>query len=102
MTRRSTHEERDENAAQAAAATATSATSATLATAVPRSGRRGNNEGSITRRPDGRWHGRMTVDGARRKHFYGKSRQEVAAQLTAALRERDQGPQQLLPFRSRF
>lgn len=91
MTRRSTHEERDENAAQAAAATATSATSATLATAVPRSGRRGNNEGSITRRPDGRWHGRMTVDGARRKHYYGKTRQEVAVQLTAALRARDQG-----------
>ncbi len=36
----------------------------------------------------------MTVDREKRKHFYGKSRQEVAAQLTAALRERDQG---LLP-----
>src|SRR5487761_2676207 len=82
MTRQSAHEERGENAAQTAAASATSAT---------RSGRRGNNEGSITRRPDGRWHGRMTVDGARRKHFYGKTRQEVAAQLTAALRDRDQG-----------
>ena len=59
-----------------------------------RTGKRGNNEGSISRRPDGRWKARMTVDREKRKHFYGKSRQEVAAQLTAALRERDQG---LLP-----
>lgn len=60
-------------------------------TAMARGSKRGNNEGSITRRPDGRWHARMSLDSGKRKHFYGKTRQEVAAQLTAALRERDQG-----------
>ena len=33
----------------------------------------------------------MSFDGKQRKRFYGKTRQEVAAQLTAALRDRDQG-----------
>lgn len=56
-----------------------------------RIGKRGNNEGSITRRADGRWQARVSLDAGNRKYFYGKTRQEVAAQLTAALRDRDQG-----------
>ena len=56
-----------------------------------RAGKRGNNEGSITRRADGRWHARVSLEEGKRKHFYGKTRQEVAAKLTAALRDRDQG-----------
>src|SRR3954451_22657330 len=52
--------------------------------------RRGQNEGSIYRRKDGRWVGSLNVgvtDGKRRrKDFYGKTRREVQEQLTAALR----------------
>jgi hypothetical protein len=41
-------------------------------------GRRGNNEGSISKRDDGRWMSRITVEGGKRKYFYGDTRQEVA------------------------
>ena len=50
--------------------------------------KRGNNEGSITRRPDGRWMSQVTIgrDPAtgkpQRATFYGKTRQEVADKLT--------------------
>lgn len=40
-------------------------------------GRRGNGEGTITRRKDGRWEARYTVHGAegpKRKVLYGKTR----------------------------
>jgi hypothetical protein len=50
-------------------------------------GRRANNEGSITRRADGRWVARITLAGGRRKCFYAKTRQEASKLLTAALRE---------------
>src|SRR5215470_157299 len=59
--------------------------------------KRGNNEGSITRRPDGRWMAQVTVgrDPAtgkpKRATFYGKTRQEVADKLTKALRDKQQG-----------
>jgi len=56
-----------------------------------RPGKRGNNEGSITRRSDGRWQARVTQENGKRKSLYGKTRQEVAQRLTAALRQRDQG-----------
>jgi integrase len=55
------------------------------------SGRRHNNEGSITKRPDGRWEARITLEGGKRKRFYGKTRQEVNRRLTEALRDRDRG-----------
>jgi integrase len=48
-------------------------------------GRRGNGEGTISRRKDGRWEGRYyihTVDGPKRKVIYGKTRAEVSANLT--------------------
>ncbi len=54
-------------------------------------GRRANNEGSITKRADGRWVARVTLEGGRRKYFYAKTRQEAAKRLTAALRDRDVG-----------
>ena len=56
--------------------------------------KRGNNEGSITRRPDGRWMAQVTTgrDPAtgklKRVTFYGKTRQEVVDKLTKALREK--------------
>jgi integrase len=52
-------------------------------------GKRGNNEGSISRHPDGRWWARITLPGGKRKAFYGKTRQEVSSLLAAALRDRD-------------
>lgn len=56
-----------------------------------RTSKRGNNEGSLSRRPDGRWEARITLEDGRRKSFYGKTRQEAARQLTQALRDRDAG-----------
>lgn len=54
--------------------------------------RRGNNEGSIYLRDDGRWAASVTLgydkDGKRiRKMFYGKTRTDVAIKMTTALNE---------------
>ena len=46
--------------------------------------RRGHNEGSIYRRKDGRWVAVLTVGGLKRKSYYGRTRPEVQAKLTAA------------------
>ena len=46
--------------------------------------RRGNSEGSITKRTDGRWMARVSLPGGRRKAYYGKTRQEVARKLVKA------------------
>jgi integrase len=57
-------------------------------------GRRGNGEGSIRRRTDGRWEGRFTVhtvEGRKQKTVYGKTRKEVAGKLTEAMAGRDKG-----------
>jgi integrase len=58
-------------------------------------GRRGHNEGSISKRKDGRWEGRISLgyEGGTRKRkvFYGKTRREVQQQLTKALRDHQQG-----------
>lgn len=56
-------------------------------------GKRGNQEGTITKRKDGRWEARLSLPNGRRKSFYGKTRQEVARQLTQA----QQGLQTGLP-----
>lgn len=56
--------------------------------------KRGNGEGSITRRDDGRWMARYTVHttvGPKRKTLYGKTRSEVSAKLSKALADRDGG-----------
>ena len=55
--------------------------------------RRGNGEGTITRRKDGRWEARYTehTAGPKRKVLYGKTRQEVAKKLTKAMADRDRG-----------
>jgi integrase len=56
--------------------------------------RRGNNEGSITRRKDGRWMGRYTVhtsEGPKQRAVYGKTRDEAAKKLTRAMADRDGG-----------
>ncbi len=57
--------------------------------------RRGHGEGSISRRNDGRWMGRVDlgyVNGKRkRKYIYGKTRKEVAEQLNKLLAQQGQG-----------
>jgi integrase len=51
---------------------------------------RGKGEGSIYRRPDGRWEGRVVVGqtptgNPKRRSFYGKTRREVAEKVNLAL-----------------
>jgi integrase len=56
--------------------------------------RRGNGEGSITRRKDGLYMARYWVEtsqGPKRKTIYGKKREEVADKLARALTERADG-----------
>jgi integrase len=56
--------------------------------------RRGNGEGTITRRKDGRWEARYTAqtsEGQKRRVLYGKTRSEVAQKLTRAMANRDDG-----------
>lgn len=53
--------------------------------------RRGNGEGSITKRKDGRWQGYVTVgydpekQQPKKQYFYGKARKEVQERVNAAL-----------------
>ncbi len=53
--------------------------------------RRGHGEGSIKRRPDGRWEARISLPAGQRKSFYGQTRREVQDKLRAALRDVDAG-----------
>lgn len=56
--------------------------------------KRGNGEGSISKRKDGRWWGRYTVhttDGPKQRAVYGKTRAEVAAKLHKAMADIDNG-----------
>ena len=62
---------------------------------------RGHGEGSIYQRKDGRWAASITLEGRKRKTFYGKTRKEVQEKLRVALNEQKQGtlatgPQQTL------
>src|SRR5829696_2582294 len=57
-------------------------------------GRRGNGEGSIYKRRDGRWVGQYlvyTAKGPKYRYLYGKTRAAVAEKLTKAMAERDGG-----------
>src|SRR5579871_2129896 len=53
--------------------------------------KRGNGEGSIYRRNDGRWVGEMTIEGRQRKFVYGKTRKDVQEKLRAAIQEKQEG-----------
>lgn len=59
--------------------------------------RRGNNEGSIYQRPDGRWCSQIivginpTTGKPKRKTLYGKTRREVAEKLAKTLQELSSG-----------
>ena len=58
-------------------------------------GRRGNNEGSIYQRKDGRWAAAVTTGGGRasqkRKYVYGQTRQDVAKKLTEVMKTLQDG-----------
>jgi integrase len=53
--------------------------------------RRGHGEGSIYLRSDGRWAASISLEGGKRKTFYGKTRREVQEQLKTALHQQQQG-----------
>ena len=46
---------------------------------------RGKNQGSITRRPDGRWEARITLDDGTRRSLYGRTEGEAHRKLVDAL-----------------
>ncbi len=57
-------------------------------------GKRGNGEGSISRRKGGGWMAQYavyTAEGRKRKTIYGKTRKDVAAKLATALSDREGG-----------
>lgn len=57
--------------------------------------KRGQNEGSIYKRTDGRWSAIVSIESKngrrRRKFFYGKTRKDVQEKLTMALRDQQLG-----------
>jgi integrase len=53
--------------------------------------RRGHNEGSIRKRPNGKWEARITLPNGTRKSLYGKTRGEVQAKLKSAQSDLDNG-----------
>jgi integrase len=53
--------------------------------------KRANGEGTIYKRQDGRWTARISLADGKRKDFFGKTRQEVAAKLATALKSRQDG-----------
>jgi len=56
--------------------------------------RRANGEGGVTRRKDGSWMARYTVQtptGRKRKVIYAKSHEEARKKLAEAIAERDKG-----------
>jgi len=55
-----------------------------------RSGKRGNGEGSVYQRSDGKWCGALVV-GGRRRVIYGRTRQDVAQKLARAMDSASRG-----------
>jgi integrase len=56
--------------------------------------KRGNGEGNVRKRPDGRWEARYVVEhqgGVTRRSVYGRTYEEAARQLREAIRGRDDG-----------
>jgi integrase len=62
--------------------------------------KRGSGEGGISRRKDGRWEGRYTVDtpsGRERRSVYGKTRKEAAQRLAQAIATKDGAVHRAVP-----
>ena len=53
--------------------------------------RRGNHEGTIKQRTDGRWEAQVSLPSGKRRSLYGKTRKEAQDKLRAALRSLDAG-----------
>ena len=53
--------------------------------------KRGNGEGSIYQRKDGRWTAEISLEGGKSKFLYGKTRKEVQEKLKTALYEQQRG-----------
>lgn len=53
--------------------------------------KRGNGEGTVYKRKDGRWEGAVTLEGGKRKRVYGDTRHEAKERLTELLRAQQQG-----------
>ena len=51
----------------------------------------GNGEGSNYERAPGQWRAAVTLKNGKRKVLCGRTRQEVARKLTAALNDRERG-----------
>src|SRR3954451_22464663 len=60
-------------------------------------GKRGNGEGSIYQDNRGLWRASVTLERGKRKYLSGRTRQEVARKLSAALQAREQGTLVLEP-----
>ena len=58
--------------------------------ASPKAKRRGNQEGSLSQRKDGRWMARISHEG-RRIATYGKTKEEARKKLRELQRKQDQG-----------
>ena len=54
-------------------------------------GRRGNNEGNIRKRSDGRWEARISLEDGSRRSLYGDTKEEVADKLLQARHDVRQG-----------
>ncbi|MBA2679550.1 MAG: site-specific integrase [Ktedonobacteraceae bacterium] len=59
--------------------------------ATKKNGRRGNQEGTITHREDGRWEARMSLSNGKRKSFYGITKEEVTKKMRKAQQDVDAG-----------
>ena len=56
--------------------------------------KKGNNEGHIRRRSDGRWEGQLSLGGNKRRSIYGKTRTEVSKKMKEILVSLDNGTYQ--------
>ncbi len=53
--------------------------------------KRGNGEGNIKKRSDGRWEARISTEDGKRKSIYTNTRQEAARLMNAALKDKEDG-----------
>ena len=62
-----------------------------MATKRKKTGKRARGEGSVTLRKDGRWRTSMTLEGRKRKYFYGDNQAEALEKLHKAQEQQKQG-----------
>src|SRR5260221_4091171 len=53
--------------------------------------KRGNGEGSVYKQRNGLWAASITIEGGKRKYFYGKMSKEVQEKLATAVQQQKQG-----------